>query len=222
MTITFNRKKIFAFADTHGRHRELEIPGNTDILVCAGDVCDAGNEMQLRDFFAWFAGQPAKYKLFVPGNHDLPFDIAPQHAAGYIPQGVTFIENGGVMLGGVHFYVLPVRPWLHGHGQIPYLILPDFGISTIPGLHGEIPNLIHGHGRQIPNLPKRVDVLVTHGAPKGILDENGRGCPILRQLVTGVKPGIHIFGHFHRTGGKYETVGKTTFYNVVVKYENIV
>jgi Icc-related predicted phosphoesterase len=178
-------KRIDAFADTHGRHREYHCHHEqaADILVCAGDVCDAGNEAQLRDFFTWFAAQPAKHKLFVPGNHDLPFDIAPEYAARYIPDGVIFIENGGVILDGVHFYVLPVR-WL---------------------MHEPL------------HLPQNVDVLVTHGAPLYILDENGRwGCPILRGLVEKSQPKIHIFGHAHNDGQKHVVFGNTSCYNVAI------
>ena len=183
--IKYNHKHIFAFADTHGRHRKIEYDSEAaDILVCAGDVCEAGNETQLRDFFVWFAAQPAKHKLFVPGNHDLPFNLYPEYAAQYyILEGVTFIENGGVTLGGIRFYVLPVR-WL---------------------MHEPL------------YLPQNVDVLVTHGAPLHILDENGRwGCPILRGLVEKSQPKIHIFGHAHNNGQKHVVFGNTSFYNVAI------
>jgi len=36
-------KRIEAFADTHGRHRKYQYDRETtDILVCAGEVCDIG------------------------------------------------------------------------------------------------------------------------------------------------------------------------------------
>jgi len=179
-------KRIEAFADTHGRHREYQYDREaTDILVCAGDVCDAGNEAQLRDFFVWFAAQPAKHKLFVPGNHDLPFDVNPEYAAQYyVIDGVTCIECGGVTLDGVYFYILPARWTLHERLY----------------------------------LPNNVDVLVTHGAPSHILDDNGRwGCSILLGLVRKAQPKIHIFGHIHQNGQQKTVFGKTSFYNVAVK-----
>ena len=178
-------RRIEAFADTHGRHREYQYDCRAaDILVCAGDVCDMGNEAQLRDFFVWFAAQPAKHKLFVPGNHDLPFDLDPEFAMQYyILDGVTCIESGGVTLGDVHFHVLPARPWMH--------------------------HPLH--------LPQNVDVLVTHGAPSHILNDDGRwGCPILLNLVYKAQPKIHIFGHCHQNGQQKEVLGKTWFYNVAV------
>jgi hypothetical protein len=41
--IKYQNKNIFAFSDTHGRHGELEIPPDADMLICAGDVCDWGD-----------------------------------------------------------------------------------------------------------------------------------------------------------------------------------
>jgi len=186
-------KRIEAFADTHGWHREYQYdPAATDILVCSGDVCEAGNESHFRDFFAWFAEQPAPHKLFVAGNHDLPFDLNPEFAMRYIPRGVTCIEAGNVTLDGVHFFVLPARYWMHESDRVFLL------------------------------YPHHIDVLVTHGAPKGILDDNGRwGCPILREFVDIKKPKVHIFGHAHEDGGQEVTIGKTRFLNVAVKLNHL-
>ena len=105
MTITLNNKTIFAFADTHGRHQDLQYDyENTDILVCAGDVCEMGDENQLQDFFAWFAEQPVKHKLFVSGNHDLSFELFPEYAEHYIPEGVTHLNNNCIKLEGIWFF----------------------------------------------------------------------------------------------------------------------
>jgi predicted phosphohydrolase len=79
-----------------------------DILVCAGDICHFGNQSHVTDFFAWFFAQPVKHKLFVSGNHDLPFELQPEYARRYVPTGVTHLENGCVTLDGVRFYAPPV------------------------------------------------------------------------------------------------------------------
>ena len=193
MLITFQNKdgqikRKEAFADTHGSHREYQYDANAiDVLVCAGDVCDAGKETELRDFFAWFAQQPVPHKLFVAGNHDLPFDLAPEYAMQYIPKGVTCINAGDVTLGDVKFFVLPVR------------------------------YLMHEADRVFLMYPYDIDVLVTHGAPKNILDYNGHwGCNILREFVDVKKPKVHIFGHAHQDGGQQKVIGKTLFANVAV------
>lgn len=76
MELLFKGKKIFAFSDTHGAHQKVRIPVDTDILICAGDAVEdnlQGNEYD--DFLDWFSIQPGKHKIFVPGNHELSFDI---------------------------------------------------------------------------------------------------------------------------------------------------
>ena len=67
---------IFAFSDTHGSHRKISVPEEADILICAGDAVEddlKGDEYD--DIIEWFAAHHAKWKLFVPGNHELSFEI---------------------------------------------------------------------------------------------------------------------------------------------------
>ena len=74
--IIHNNKRIFAFADTHGNHLKLQVPEDTDIVICAGDAVEddlKGGEYD--DFIDWFAELPAKWKLFFPGNHELSFEL---------------------------------------------------------------------------------------------------------------------------------------------------
>jgi Icc-related predicted phosphoesterase len=127
MLIDFKHQKICAFADTHGRHHALRIPCGVNILVCAGDVCDDGNERQMADFFAWFAAQDAPHKLFVPGNHDIGIDSSPDEMRLRIPAGITCIETGGVIWRGIRFLVLPVRLGLDAE-TAPGFLPPDIDI----------------------------------------------------------------------------------------------
>ncbi len=74
--ININSHTIFAFSDTHGNHRKISLPEEADILICAGDaVEDNLNGDEYDDFIEWFAAHTAKWKLFVPGNHELSFEI---------------------------------------------------------------------------------------------------------------------------------------------------
>ena len=76
MILNLNKKNIFAFSDTHGDHRELQVPGNVDIVICAGDAVEdnlVGDEYD--DFIEWYASLPCKWKIFVPGNHELSFEL---------------------------------------------------------------------------------------------------------------------------------------------------
>ena len=55
--------------------------------------------------------------------------------------------------------------------------------------------------RRYLNMPTEVDVLITHGPPKGILD-NGNGSVALREAIEMRKIRKHIFGHIHECGGQ--------------------
>lgn len=60
---------VFAFSDTCGHHRNLNVPENADVVICAGNAVEdklKGGEYD--DFIEWFAGLPAKWKLFIPGT----------------------------------------------------------------------------------------------------------------------------------------------------------
>ena len=66
MRLDYKGKYLFAFSDTHGMHRELSIPKDTDILICAGDV--ETDEYNFARFMEWYSNIPALLRLFVPGN----------------------------------------------------------------------------------------------------------------------------------------------------------
>ena len=76
MIIKHNNKNIFVFSDTHGKHRDVIVPEEIDIVICAGDAVEddlKGDEYD--DFIDWFSGLSAKWKIFIPGNHELSFKI---------------------------------------------------------------------------------------------------------------------------------------------------
>ena len=76
MIIKHNNKNIFVFSDTHGKHRDVTVPEEADIVICAGDAVEddlKGDEYD--DFIDWFSDLSAKWKIFIPGNHELSFEL---------------------------------------------------------------------------------------------------------------------------------------------------
>lgn len=130
MTIDYKGHKIFAFSDTHGMYRKLEVPSDADILICAGDACEGFNPADLQDFFSWYNAIPAKLRIFVPGNHDRIFYHEPTRAKNLVPGGVMYLEDGGIEFDGIKFYSVPVRPYLKALPIIPNDI--DFLITHGP------------------------------------------------------------------------------------------
>lgn len=131
MLIEYKGHKIFAFSDTLGMYRRLDIPVDADILICAGDACEGFNPADLQDFFAWYISIPAKLRIFVPGNHDRIFNQEPVRARNLIPGGVVYLENEGMEFDGIKFYSVPARPYLRDNkATIPSGI--DFLITHGP------------------------------------------------------------------------------------------
>ena len=107
--ITINGHTIFTFSDTHGAHRELRVPEEADIIICAGDAVEddlKGGEYD--DFIEWFSSLPAKWKIFVPGNHELSFELGQAEAIeqAMAAGGITVLRDAvedcdGVIIGSI-------------------------------------------------------------------------------------------------------------------------
>ena len=67
-------------------------------------------------------------------------------------------------------------------------------------------------------IPTGIDILVTHGPPRGVLDRvvSGErvGSSALADAVARVRPRLHVFGHIHEARGQ-----KGSSYNVSVADE---
>lgn len=109
MIIQTNNKRIYVFSDTHGHHRVLQVPADADIVICAGDAVEddlKGGEYD--DFIEWFAGLDAKWKIFVPGNHELSFELdkAEEIEKAITDKGILVMQNAvmdcdGVVIGAI-------------------------------------------------------------------------------------------------------------------------
>jgi len=75
---------------------------------------------------------------------------------------------------------------------------------------GTTPSWAQNADTKLSIIPENVDIVMTHGPPKYILDEtndrDGAGCEHLRRAVARVQPRVHCFGHIHlpREGWKYQ------------------
>ena len=116
-------RNILAFSDTHGNHRELQVPENVDIVICAGDAVEdnlVGDEYD--DFIEWFASLRCKWKIFVPGNHELSFESvqADRIIQRMTCQGITVLEDAVEDKGSVNIldFILKAQPKYHLFGHI--------------------------------------------------------------------------------------------------------
>ncbi len=91
--ISVRNKNILLLSDTHGKHRLIRVPDNIDIIIHCGDICNDGNADEIADFFLWYSALNIPRKIFVNGNHDLPFELEPEQGKQLIPRNVRWIND---------------------------------------------------------------------------------------------------------------------------------
>ncbi|TWT80339.1 Calcineurin-like phosphoesterase superfamily domain protein [Planctomycetes bacterium CA13] len=199
--------KIWFISDTHNLHRELTVP-DVDAVIHCGDESTHGNawlnEPEARDFFNWFSGLEIETKVFVPGNHSTAVEqglISPEEYP-----DVRFLIHDMIQRNSLKIFGSPYTPRFHDWAYMKKRTRLDVVWQSVP---------------------KDVDILVTHGPPKGVLDLTHDveskalvqvGCAALRRHVDErINPKIHAFGHLHDEKGISNygmfTRGATQFIN---------
>lgn len=196
--------RVVAISDTHGLHDIVKVPYG-DLLICAGDVTNKGTALELASFVKWFVAQPHQYKIMIAGNHDcglaptqFPWeadvsendrDIIRSFLAGHYPN-THYLHNSAVNIRGYNFFGIPFTK----HEVLEH----DFWVNC-----NKDQCCTH-----INQIPPGIDVLITHGPPKGILDvepafKQRVGCPhIKRHVYYSDSIIVHIFGHIHGANGE--------------------
>jgi Icc-related predicted phosphoesterase len=191
--------KIVAISDTHSKHGKVAIP-ECDFLIHAGDATWRGTLPEMEDFAQWFEAQPARHKVFIPGNHELVFKENLPHSLEWVRRhcpSLHILIDQSVEIEGLKLYGSPWQPefcnwaWNLPRGQA---LAEKWAL-----------------------IPEDVDILITHGPPYGILDATHvpLGCEALRERLAHIRPKAHIFGHIHESYGD-KRVGNTHYYNVSI------
>lgn len=191
--------KIVIVSDTHNLHDKVVIPEG-DVFVHCGDFSGLGSTKETVSFNRFLGTLSHPHKLILPGNHDFICEKDPGFSKNLITNGRLVIDEL-VEINGKKLYF---SPWT-----------PEFGKWAFMMNRYEI-------GRVWENIPKGLDLLVTHGPPHGILDVvitprgvASVGCEALRRKVLEVNPKVHAFGHIHEGYGTSVQHG-TKFINASV------
>ncbi len=181
---------IVVISDTHGLHRDLDIPDG-DVLVHAGDITAYGHGDELIDINAWMGTLPHEYKIVVAGNHDRCFERDKSLCEKLLSNAI-YLQDSSVELNGIVFYGSPWQPaFCNWSFNLPR---NSTKIASVWDM-----------------IPEGIDVLITHGPPHGILDQNLEGhhcgCERMPAAIQRVKPKVHIFGHIHHCYGQVEIDG---------------
>lgn len=200
--------RLVAMSDTHGYHKRLTVPDG-DFLIHVGDFSMRANRPAVCEFSRWFKALPHKHKIIVAGNHDVCLDgdrswaqeeFAPAH----------YLVHEAATIGGLKIFGSPYSSSIFEPSPWAFDYDPT-------GPRSEALWSI---------IPKNLDILITHGPPKGVLDyvkmvnegeEPHVGDVNLLYYVKQTKPKVHLFGHIHEGYGAYQPRWSTTkFYNVSV------
>ena len=181
--------KIIAISDTHSMHDELTVPEG-DILVHSGDFTDHGRLDEAQAFNEFLGKQPHTYKIVVAGNHDYCFERSPEEAQALITNAI-YLQDATAEVMGIKFYGSPWTPWYY-----------DWAFNLHRGADIKA---------KWDLIPEGMDVLVTHGPPRGIgdrmMDGEEIGCDDLLAAIQRVKPKYHISGHVHEGYGVRQKFG---------------
>ena len=177
---------IVCISDTHELHREVDVPYG-DILLHAGDFTMFSKDAAaILDFNEWLGELPHRHKIVVPGNHEFFLETDP--AKRRLLSNAIVLIGESVKVLGLKIWGSPITPLYGG----------AFGRSS-PADRAEL----------YASIPADTNILVTHGPPHGILD-NDSGCLRLREAVELLKPQLHLFGHVHGAHGM--VTGKDTVF----------
>ncbi|KAI0562665.1 metallophosphoesterase [Gracilaria domingensis] len=142
----------------------------------------------------WASKLPHANKIFVSGNMDRRFKGKTNEF-----RDIIYLQDSMVEVNGLKIYGSPWTPEFVG----------EFQLSN----KKQAEDVWDG-------VPNDVDILITHGPPKGILDTTSRGLrvgdAVLLEKVREVKPRVHCFGHVHESYGTVMNDGPTLFCNAAV------
>jgi Icc-related predicted phosphoesterase len=194
--------KFVVIADSHGRHHHIKIPEG-DVLIHAGDFTYRGKKSEVEDFLKWFQLQPHTYKILIAGNHEFFFENEKASVVEkIIPEEIIYLNDSGIVIENIHIWGSPVTPKFY-----------NWAFNRNRGEE------IKKHWDMIP---ANTEILITHGPPKGILDqvvtEQHVGCRDLYEKLKTLNVKVHVFGHIHEAYGR-TSVNGIRFFNASVMNE---
>jgi len=184
--------KFKHISDSHGFHNQYKLEEGIDCIIHSGDASNSSNSSvsirELELFIDWYKSLDIKYKVYVAGNHDSAIArglITKKH---FTDAGIIYLEDEVT--------------WVEEFCIVGSPYTPTFGNWSFMKSR----QVMGAHWEKLPN--EDIDILITHGPPKGVLDltEDYDGNVLqvgdsdLLNKVIKLEPTYHLFGHIHNTG----------------------
>ena len=206
--------RIVCISDTHNTQ---PLVAEGDVLIHAGDLSVYGTFAEIQKQLHWLARQPHGEKVVIPGNHDLLLDA--DFAARFPDRE---LDKAGVSIADLDWQKLTYLQ--NSSTAFPVEVA---GKERTLNIFGSPLTMQHGNfAFQYPSdkdvwsdlLPPETDIVITHGPPKGHLDDTGLGCRFLLKEIWRVQPRLLVCGHIH--GGRGREV--LTFDATQYYYERVI
>lgn len=215
----------FQFGDNIEELHPLRLPTpKVDVLLHCGDLIQVGGVSSFKKALRMLGSIDAELKLVIPGNHDLELDKAfwdverdddgvPENPEDHelALNGMTgsLAHDSGVsfLFEGTHSFVLSngARFTIYASPYTPAFCDWAFAYEHREDRFNDNKQVAEGITSVAANLiPNDIDIAMTHGPPKGILDQcphGNMGCENLSRALRRVKPMMHCFGHINEGNG---------------------
>ena len=175
-----------------------------DVVIIAGDFLNTGNINELSPFIKWFKKLPYKKKIICAGNHDVCLDESfdkmkigvREYAENELNEHFIYLRDKSIKINDISIYGTPWQPLFNNWA---------FNIN-------DTENELY---IKYKNIPKKIDILITHCPPYGILDKTSKygsslGSKMLYKRIQEIEFKYSIFGHIH---GSYGTLIDNKFNN---------
>lgn len=212
------KTRLLIVSDTHGRESVAHEPA--DVAIHCGDLTEGSKIHEFIAAINLLKQLPARLKLVIAGNHDFVLDDAAFQEKineAWRLQSVDLVEirreygspqqieqlfsdahEFGIRLlrEGIHHFTLENGAYLTIYAS-PYT--PSLGSWADWGFQ------YPAHQGHDFSIGHDVDIVMTHGPPRGVLDHTQRGqragSTDLFEAVARARPRLHCFGHIHAGWG---------------------
>lgn len=176
---------VVCISDTHTS--QPTVPDG-DILIHAGDLTHSGTFDEIQAALSWLRGLPHPHKIAIGGNHDMLLDPARDDASGQAKSQREKLDWGDIVYLEDELYTVVCsngrRVTIYGSPRTPKHGNWAFQYPRHENIWAE-------------RIPRGLDILVTHGPPRGHLDLLKYGCVHLLEELWQTRPRLHVFGHVH-------------------------
>lgn len=211
--------RFLVLPDTHDADPPSSLP-SCDVLLHCGDITEDGTPASISKALSSLGHIEAELKLVIAGNHEISLDkqyytsqggsatdveesaalVWPEASSVAARNGVTFFHEGThafTLASGASFTVY-ASPFTSAYGSSAFQYQSNEdrynSASATPAWAKNV-------STEKSRIPDHVDIVMTHGPAKNILDGTGDGRSAVSEhlcrAIARVRPKLFCFGHVH-------------------------